>query len=134
MAARWIPADEWLRSLEDQEPRRSLGYLLPGGRPCPPPPPPAPTLPDGPWVDLLPRIDLVVDAIRLQPKRKLAGRRTALLEDAGLAREVYELVRERGIQDALDHLGVAYQALIDVWLKHEWPPPLRPRRRIGGGS
>lgn len=132
MTTRWMSADAWLAAHERNLPARQvcLGFQVgpvapPERRRSPvghrwPTPPAGPS----PWPELVERIDQVVDRIREKHKRKLAGRRAALLEDRALAREVYELIRERGIADAITALGISRQALVDMRLAHGRPAPL----------
>jgi hypothetical protein len=127
VSRQWVAVDDWLRFHEEQPPPRQLCLRLPPAPPVQrespvrfrwPQPPDAP----GPWRELGERLDQVVAELRRQG-RKQAGRRAALLANIELADDVYQLIRERGVDDVVRGLSLSRQALYDAWHRHGWTAP-----------
>jgi hypothetical protein len=134
-----MPAEEWLARRDHQRSSRHsqiLGYQDPirhvppttrtrTNRPIEyryPRPPAAEAV--SPWPEVRTRIDKALRLIRQEPRAKHARHRAVLLRHHTLAREVYQLIQQRGVNDALDNLDLSRQALRDVWERHGWPPPI----------
>jgi hypothetical protein len=126
--AEWIDVDTWIRRQEGRT--RRPGSRL-GGRPGPPP---------DRFLELLERLDAAAaERKRAKADRRgsrYSGRRAALMADAQLARECYELCLAEGVAPIRGALELSRQSLQDVWAAHGWMAPGRvtqPRGSRAGG-